>query len=185
MRDPLIEAMLKGEKTIKLRDIDRPLTHTILAPPFRDYFIKRVKAPFLKAVVFFSKKYPEPTKQNCTGNWTEPFMDAFDKLIAYANYREDFFLACRRITLGEIEHDNLYRDPIIMMLESLIEDMLDGKIPAREEGCPPSKHWREPTPYGGKYTIIYKIRAHRQAINDLLGRKHIEEGEGKHQCLST
>ncbi len=172
LRDLVKEAMLRGDSSINVDPPTRPLTQIILGPPLRDYFIKRVKEPFLKAVIFFSKKYPEPSKANCTGHWTAPFMEALDKLVNYVQYRKNFFVAVRRIVIGEIEHDSMYRDPIIAILEWLIEDILDGKIPPREEGRPGRQYWLEPPPYGGKYSIIYKIRVHRKEINDLLGRKN-------------
>ena len=175
MRDRVTEAMKDGESTINVNTEERSVSLTILAQPFREYFIRKVKAPFEKAIIIFSKKFPDPTERNTSGTWTAPFMDAFDKLVDYVNFKKGLFIAIRRIVICEMEHDGLYRDPIIAMLEWLIESILDGKLEGRGEMKPPRQYWSEPPPYGGKYSIINNIRANRREINDLLGRRTINE----------
>ena len=172
MADSVMEAIKRGDEFISTEG--RPLTHMILAYPYRDYFIKRVKGPFKKAIHLYALKYPDPAKHPTTGKWTAPFIRALDKLVSYAKYNYDLFPDIRRITIGEIEHDNMYRDPILMMLESLIEEVLDGNLEGREADTPNERYWSEPKPYGGKYTVIHRIRQHRKEICDLIGRKYIE-----------
>ncbi|MAF43116.1 MAG: hypothetical protein CMI54_02955 [Parcubacteria group bacterium] len=167
--DPVEQAMSDGATTIDLAK-DRSIAQTILGQPLHQYFSKAVKEPFLRAVIFYSKKYPHPTRKN-VGQWAIPFMDALDKLVAFnRGTREDFFIAVRRIVLGTIAHDGFYRERILAMFEWLIESLLNGKIYPRGEGTPKSNHWTEPQPYGGKHSIISKILIHRNEINKILGR---------------
>ena len=172
MKDSVMEAIRRGDERITTEG--RPLSHMILAFPNRDYFVKRVKTPLKKAINLYSKKYPNPDKHPCTGRWTASFTKALDKLVSFANYNKDLFPSIRRIAIGEIEHDNMYRDPILMMLETLIEEILDGNLEGREADMPDSRWWTEPKPYGGKFSIINQIRNKRKAICDILGRKYIE-----------
>ena len=171
-QDSVMDAIKRGAEVISTEG--RPLTHMILGFPNRNYFIKRVKGPFKKAIHFFALKYPDPAKHPTTGKWTAPFTRAMDKLICYAKYNHGLFADIRRIAIGEIEHDNMYRDPILMMFEALIEEVLDGNLEGREANTPDERYWAEPKPYGGEYSVIFRIRQNRKAICDIIGRKYIE-----------
>lgn len=167
--DPVVEAILRGDTHIETAG--RPLAHVILGFPTRQYFIDKVKEPFRKCVELYAKRYPDPDKHPCEGKWDSVFRGILDKLVVSVNYRHNFFSAVRRIILGEIEHDSLYRDPLLAMGEWFIESVLDGKIEPREENTPNPKYWNEPLPYGGEHSIIYKLRQHRQEINRMIGRE--------------
>lgn len=173
MRDRVTGALRDGVSTITINSDERSVSDTILAQPHRAFYMAK-KAIFRKAVIAYASILPEPKKSNTSGWWTAPFMEVLDKLVAFVTYQQKFFTAVRKIVLTEMEHDSLYRNPIIAMLEWLIEAVLDGKLEGREFMKPPREYWSEPPPYGGNHSIIYKIRANRKAINDLLGRKHYE-----------
>lgn len=170
-QDAVKEAIAEGRRRIDLTN-ERPFNHELLGFPFRNIYAKRKRVFMKLLIIFANKKYPDPDIHPCTGNWTESISKAFDKLIKYATYNTPFWKACKRIVKGEFESDSLYRDPMLMMLESVIEDILDNKFPARGEDMPSRIYWEEPTPYGGKHTIIYKLIQHRVKINDLLGRQN-------------
>ena len=170
LRTPIEEAMIRGESSINLDE--RPINQVILGFPLRGLFIKH-KAIFQKAVSAYAYILPSPRTTNTTGHWTAPFMEALDKLVEYVNYKRGFFRDVRKIVLNEIEHDSLYRDPILFILEQIIEAVLDGRVPPREADKPDKKYWNEPKPYGGKHTIIHRIRENREAINDILGRRNV------------
>ena len=172
MLDSVMDAIKRGDEVISTEG--RPLSDMILGFPYRNYFIEKVKEPFKKAIHLYSLKYPDPAKHPTTGKWTAPFRRALDKLVSYAKYNYQLFPDIRRIAIGEIEHDNMYRDPMLMMLESLIEEVLDGNLEGREADTPNERYWSEPKPYGGEYSIINQIRKHRKEICEIVGRKYIE-----------
>lgn len=82
------------------------------------------------------------------------------------------FEAVARIGLAEYEHDRFYRDRFQFILEEIIKSILDGDWKPREEGSPKSNLWKEPTPYGGKNSIIYKLNLYGEEIKALI---NIEE----------
>ena len=71
------------------------------------------------------------------------------------------------IVIAEVEHDKHYRERFDVEIEWIVEDILAGKWEPRYEGCP-SKDWNEPAPYGGKYSMVYKLIKHREEILKII-----------------
>ena len=172
--DPVMQAIRDGKTKIELKN--RPLVHVMEDPTTRRFI--NVKDALRKALVFFSKRYPEPTKENTSGAITHALLDIFDKFREYnrppAEFqklkpaRPDLFDAIFRIVPSETEHDGFYLDRIQVMLEMVIQKVLDGEWPARNIDRPWPKYWAEPRPYGGEHSIIYKLAKHGEEIKKIL-----------------
>ena len=177
-QDPVLEAMRDRGSHIDLSTL--PVSHIILGQPLRNYFIKRVKEPFVKFIVWIGRKYPDPDKHSTSGQMDTTLRYVLDRLVKYnKEARQDFFEASRRIILDEAGHDSFERDRILACTDYLLESLLDGDLLPRQEGRPDKMFWTEPAPYGGKYSMIHKIREHRKEINALIGRMGKEDLNAK------
>ena len=158
-------------------------TQIMLGFPFRDYVIKFVKNPLRfaieKAATFSeiftvlktsAKRIPvELTRENCKNPNTLVIFDIEDKFFKYEDNsgRDDLFRGAFKIYKGEVEHDPYYSNRWDWLLEEQIMAILDGRLQPRHEDTP--RHcWREPKPYGGKHSIVYKMQQKREEIKKLL-----------------
>ena len=91
------------------------------------------------------------------------------RFLSYENNkgRSPLFAAVYDIAIAENESDNYYRFRLGAEIEWIVEDILAGKWEPRFEGHPDT-HWNEPAPYGGKYSIVYKLQKHRKEILKLI-----------------
>ena len=147
------------------------LSHIILKSPLRDYFIKKVKLPLMKALILIGKRIPEVTKENTLSKNAHTFSDIFDKFEKHykiGGERLEMFKASRKIFLMEIDHDILYGDPFLWFIEETIKAILRGDIEERTNGHPMMPWWDEEPPYGGKYSII-RILQNKQSLEKVMG----------------
>lgn len=137
-----------------------PLSHQMLRGKARKYIIDKVKKPLMKAIIILSKRYPEPTRENCLNPNSHLLLDIQDEFLEYeANSgRRELFKALFRIVIGEYEHDPYYRSRMNWIIEEIVERVIDGLWLPRGENSPPT-HWAEEKPYG-----LYQGRRFKKLI---------------------
>ena len=149
--------------------VSHKIKHIILNNPFRRYFVNKVKAPLLKAIISLANKYPEPTKDNTDSLIAHTLIDIFGEFHKHNRVRRDLFHAVGKVIPSEVEHDSVYAHLFQIFLEYVIEAILDGKWTPRPLNKPSTRYWiKEETPYGGEYSIIHKLLEHRQEILRLI-----------------
>jgi len=159
-------------------------TRLMLGHPWREYVIQFVKDPLRLAIIkaksisdifgtllTSAKRIPaEITKENCKMPNTHVLFDIEDKFFEYEKNgsRKALYRAAFKIYKAEVEHDTDYSFRGEWLLEEQIKAILDGRWRPRPEGAPHHKLWKEPEPYGGKHSIVYKLQAHAEEIKKLL-----------------
>jgi len=133
----------------------------------RQYFVKKVKAPFLNSLVrCFQRgsslleklrlladiwhlvssilKYPEPTKENTKKQISHVLLDIWDEFFSKdtSKCRTVFFRICRRISVITVEHDDDYSQRITWFLMKLATKYLTGDWPPLESWCP-MNNWND------------------------------------------
>ena len=97
------------------------LTNKILnKDKMRLYVIEKVKKPLRLALVAIAKRYPEPTKENCTHPNTQILFDLWEKFKEHdrtSPARAAMFDAVFKIFICEYEHDPYYRSRFDWCLE--------------------------------------------------------------------
>ena len=183
----LEQAMRDGEASIDFKpETNVPLTHRMLSFPLRNYVIKKIKEPLQKTIEN-SKRLIELTPallksasrlksmfgDITTGNTNYPnthcLIEHKARFLAHETCKNRVKLmeAAYDIGIAEIEHDKHYRERFDVEIEWIVEDILAGKWEPRYEGCT-SRDWNEPAPYGGKYSIVFKLRKHREEILKII-----------------
>lgn len=136
----------------------------------RNYFIDKVKEPFLKAMVECTRpskynkvksyiymlwsiwnivrtirKYPEPTKENCNNSSAHALMDIWDEFFELEENqgRDALFRAIRRVSVSEVEHDNYYSQRITWFILRLVSKYMSGDW-APLEPWAPMVCWNDP-----------------------------------------
>ena len=156
---------------------------------FRRKYFQRVKEKLLKIALGLGKgswiknfialvvavnlvrKYPKLLRKNIGNKNTLAFLDIVDKFNAYHknSMRQPLFDHFYHLAFATTAHDKYYGSLLDWWIEEIIKAILDGKIEPRPEGWLKPQWWKEPSPYGGKYTIIYKMLEHRDELKKLLG----------------
>jgi len=176
-----------GDTHIILKHDDRmPLSEKMLVFPFRDYVINKVKKPLQYAIESSKRIYQLMpaiiqaasqirlkfgiSKQNTNARNTHLLIDHKERFLSYElnKGRVPLLAAVYDLTIAENEHDLYYSPRMDVEIEFIIMDILLGKWQPRPEGYP-NQYWKEPAPFGGKYSIVYKLQQHREEILKLIG----------------
>lgn len=189
-KHPIWESVIKREPLESAPDKKQGilLVYRMLTFPLRKFVIEEIKAPLEKAIITakktkdvfkvlisvnkkFKDKFGEITKGTTVYRNTHNLMDIRDKFFKYFNNpcKEPMFQAGWNMYIGECEHDRFYRYLDEWMLEEKVKMILSGQWQPRLEGWPEPKYWKEPAPYGGEYSIVYKLQAHREEILKIIG----------------
>jgi hypothetical protein len=77
----------------------------------REYIISKVKRPLMKAIITLSKRYPEPTREECRDHNTLILMDMRDEFLRHEDNsgRIELFKALFRMFIAEYAHDKYYK----------------------------------------------------------------------------
>ena len=182
------QSMRDGEASIDFKpETNVPIAHRMLTFPWRGFVIQKVKAPLQRAiknsntllqlapVLLRSVKrlkdiFGEATKQNAIRPVALCLIEHKARFLSYENNpgRASLFGATYEIGITEVASDLYYEDRLNAEIEWIIEDILDGKWEPRCEGQP-HQFWNEPAPYGGKYSIVFKLQKHREEILKIIG----------------
>ena len=168
------------------QDSKLPIAHRMLNFPWRNYVIKKIKAPLEKAIkdakritemapalvnaaALLHGKFGAITKENTLYPNTHCLIEHKARFLSYETNRgkAPMLAAAFDIAAAENEHDNYYQTRLNVEIEFIIEDILAGKWEPRPLGQP-HQYWNEPSPYGGKHSIIYKLREHREEILKII-----------------
>ena len=123
----------------------------------RGYFIDKVKAPLVKALIILANRYPEPTKKNTQKHNTHVMLDIWDEFFKYNEVKNDMFHAIKKVVADEYEHDDVYETRMTWFLEKLVEKYLSGEWwPSKPFN--PSHGWTEPA----------AIEAQKKVVRELL-----------------
>ena len=182
------KALRDGEVSIDFNkpETNIPLAQRMLTFPWRGYVIYKIKAPLQRAIQSATRLVQViPALLEAAGKMRVKFGSIEDALTLDPNTqclkehkarflsyesnpsREPLFSSTYDIAIVENEHDNYYRFRLGAEVEWIVEDILAGKWEPRFEGYP-DKCWNEPAPYGGKYSIVYKLQKHRKEILKLI-----------------
>jgi len=82
--------------------------------------------------------------------------------------RQPLFDHFYHLAFGTTAHDLYYGSIFDWWVEEIIKAILEDRIDPRPEGWLKSQWWKEPQPYGGQHSIIYRMLQHRQEIKKLL-----------------
>lgn len=143
------------------------------------------RAFILFDIVKLIRLYPEVTRTNTTDKNTLACLSIVEKFNSYHKnrMRQPLFEQFYKLMLPEIAHDLYYNSIFSWWVEEIIKKILAGEWEPRPEDWPPcgdktfmknpdkypgESWWDEPTPYGGKYSIVYKMREHREEILKIL-----------------
>lgn len=134
------------------------------------YFVGHVKAPLMNGLIniatlplrigFVEKlvllkevwhivrsvyRYPYPTKENTKKHDTHALIDLWDEFFNYDTNvtRRPLFLALRRISCCEVEHDNHYSQRITWFMKRAAEKYMLGEWNPLQEWCP-MQEWNDP-----------------------------------------
>ena len=159
-------------------------TRLMLGYPWRDYVIQFVKDPLriaitkaktlkevFSTIMTSAKRMPaEVTKKNSQMPNTHVLFDIEEKFFEYERNgsRKELYRAIFKIYKSEVEHDTDYSFRGEWLLEEQIKAILDNRWEPRPEGTPHNDFWKEPEPYGGKHSIVYKMQQKREEILKLL-----------------
>jgi len=168
------DCIAKGDDSLAYSSL---IGRQMLSEPLRDYVIKDIKRPLRKVLELvvrrFRSKFGIITPDRVTFRVTRNLMGIWDKVLSCHRNpgRDGIFQAARDVSLWEVEHDPYYRHIVEVMAEVLVEQVLAGEWEPRPEGYPYHQWWDEPEPYGGKYSIIARINAHKDKINKILNKE--------------
>ncbi len=113
----------------------------------RQFYIEKVNAPLLKAIIILGNRYPEPTADNVLHPNSKRLVEIMDK---YARFEGNdrvkaIVLVVARIVICKLEHSPNWRDRMGFLAEELRAG--DWKPRALNH---PEHDWNEPKPYGGQ-----------------------------------
>lgn len=158
-----------------------PLYYQMLNFPMRNFIIKKVKAPIMKAITTLADRIPAPTRQNCFHPNTLAWFDVLEKFLSMENNpgREPLFKAITKIFLAECEHDIYYRDRINVVLELWLDEVLKGNYKPRSLDHP-SECWNaDPNIRGEGFKLIqycYSRKRHNQPVETEKIKEIIDNG---------
>jgi len=109
----------------------------------RQYFIDKVKAPLMKAILIISNRYPEPTRESTKKQMSHILLDIWDEFDKHNTARKPLFKAIRRILICEVEHDNFYSQRMTWFLGELLKRCQSGEWPKLQPWCP-MDCWNDP-----------------------------------------
>ncbi len=183
----ILKGMRNMEASIDIDPQNLPITDCMRNFMWLNFVIKKVKAPLEMAIrnskrivgiipavinsaVLLRGKFGEITKGKTFQPTAHCLIEHKERFLSYENNpdRAPLFSAVYDVAAAEVEHDNYYRERYIVEIEWTLEDILSGKWIGRVEGTPAKKYWNEPAPYGGKYSIVYKLQKHREEILKLI-----------------
>lgn len=182
------QRMRDGEASIDFEpELNVPLAHRMLTFPWRGFAIKvknqlkvaiknsttllELAPVLLKSVRKLKVRFGDASKQNTLRPIANCLLEHKVRFLSYECLHEKqnaLFEAAFSIMIMETETDLYYEDRLNVELEWIIEDILAGKWEPRCEGQP-HQHWNEPAPFGGKYSIVYKLQKHREEILKIIG----------------
>lgn len=86
-----------------------------------DYFMSKVDAPIAKTIIFYAKRYPEPTRENCMYANSLRLLDLRDKFRKQWDFggRQPLFEALWKLLIVKYEQSPQYRyllDWVLMMI---------------------------------------------------------------------
>jgi len=155
----------------------------------RSYFVNEVKAPLMKVIESLGSgislirsipalikacrlinKFPLPRPGESMSLNTQATLEIITLFNRYHDNpgRQPLFDALYRLIVPEFEHDGYYSTIRDWWIEEIIIAILHGEWQPRPEGWLLSKWWKEPAPYGGKYSIVAKLIKHRAEILKLI-----------------
>src|SRR3990167_2775069 len=138
-------------------NVETNVTKVILKDK-RKYFIDKVKAPLLKAIVTLANRYPVPNKYNISDPFALAWIDIWDKFFEMEDNpgREPLFRAIERVGICEPGHDPYYRDRMLVLAELFLEAIMDGKIKPRSLDHPEDCWKVDPNKRGHGYDFMMK-----------------------------
>lgn len=189
--NPMRDEFLQGKTSIDLsQPDDRLLSTKMLTFPWRSYVINKVKHPLqraiegavrlaqvapalLQAVSLMRSKFGSIDKARTIHPNTACLKDYKARFMAYENNpaRVKLFEAAWDILIAEVEHDVYYSERLNVLVEWIIRDILNDQWLERVNGQPDRRYWKEPGEYGGKYSIIHKLKKHRHEILKIIGEE--------------
>jgi hypothetical protein len=174
--------MLLSRRNYFINQVKAPLMDALIKFPGSRWWRK----PFiLFDIVKIIRLYPEVTRTNTTDKITLACLDIVERFNSYHKnwMRQLLFKQVYKLFLPEIAHDLYYNSIFNWWVEEIIKKILIGEWKERPEGWPPrgdktflknpdkypgESWWDEPTPYGGKHSIVYKMLKHREEILKIL-----------------
>ena len=122
----------------------------------RGFFIEKVKAPLMKALITLSNRYPEPTLENVDIPNDKVWLGVWDRFFEMEDNpgRLPLFKAIKRVMIGEQHHDIYYRDRMQVLLELWLEEVLKGNWKPRSLDHP-NEYWKvDPNKRGLGYEFM-------------------------------
>ena len=139
----------------------------------RQFFIDKVKAPIMKALIILANRYPEPTRENVKDPYALTWIDIWDKFFEMENNlgRLPLFKAIRKVQICEPGHDPYYRDRMLVITELYLEAIIEGKVKPRSPDHPQDCWKVDPNQRGLGYEFMkmcYYYPAFREKMKEEL-----------------
>lgn len=89
-----------------------------------DYFVEKVDTPLAKAIIFYARRYPEPTRENCMYPNSLRLLDMRDKFREQWDFRgrQPLFEALWKLLIVKYEHSPQYRNVLDWVLMMIPDD---------------------------------------------------------------
>ena len=139
----------------------------------RQYFIDKVKKPFLDTLIMLANLYPIPTRDNLNDPFARVWIDIFEKFFEMEDNssREGLFRAIERIMICEPGHDPYYRDRILVIAELFLEAVMAGKVKPRSLDHPQDCWKVDPNKRGRGYEFMkacYFYQNDKEKIKEVI-----------------
>ena len=139
----------------------------------RQYYIDKVKAPLMNAIITFANLFAAPNKHNVSDPYALAWIDIWDKFFEMEDNpgRDALFRAIERVMICEPGHDPYYRDRMLVITELYLEAILEGRVKPRSPDHP-QDYWKvDPNKRGLGYELMKKCYYYpdfRQRMKELL-----------------
>jgi len=161
--------------TWRIMVTNQTLSHEILKNR-RQYYIEKVQAPLMKALVTLAFRYPEPTEQNVSHPNAKLWLRVWNKFLEMEDNpgRHALFEAIKRVFVGKsVEIDPYYRDREQVIHELWLDEVLEGHWKPRSPDQPPDCWKADSNERGIGYEFLktmYYYPEIREKIKDLVKR---------------
>ena len=111
-----------------------------------DYVVEKVKKPFMKAIILLSRRFAEPTHENCTQPNSHILLDIKENIsnsMRMDEIRTKMILAIFRVLIDVYDHDPVYRYIINRLVRMLVSAVIHGQWQDGADRPPQPMLWND------------------------------------------
>lgn len=138
----------------------------------RHYFMWDINLPYLDTIVSLAKKFKVlPDTGNCKKESSQAWLRIWDKFKRHSGkVRKDLFDSIWTVFVYKNEADPVYRERGKAVTEWLVEEIIEGRFPYREDGFPADEFWIEDERGKGFdfIKLCYESESFRTKLKELM-----------------